>query len=202
MFGESRPQLTTYPTRPLSRVARLFTRQPRMSEPRCRVFLALLPNIRHNRLRALARHLSQRVKRLQGIPPPEPPAQPKKRATAAATRARAREEAAAQMERDHALLWQQGENTAAVVETAGEKKKREEDEEAARRRAEVMDDGWREGPLFRFLGGGVDDDDDDMVLGLLAGCSISTFRRFDEHRCTGVSFHLDRLQGEERPSIG
>ncbi|CAM9108325.1 unnamed protein product, partial [Hapterophycus canaliculatus] len=151
-----------------------FSDEPKMSEPRCRAFLALLPNFRHNRLRALARHLSQRVRRLQGIPPPQPPAQPTKRATAAA--ARAREAAAAQIERDQALSWQQGGNTT-PVETEREKKKKAEDAEATRRRAEVMNDGWREGPLFQNLGDGVDDCDG-MVLGLLAGCSFSTFQRF------------------------
>lgn len=157
-----------------------------MSEPRCRVFLALLPNIRHNRLRALARHLSQRVKRLQGIPPPQLAAPPTKRATtAAAARARAREKEAAEMERSQALLWQDL-GHATVVETEGEKRKKAEEAEAARRREEVMNDGWREGPLFQNLGGGVDDDDG-VVLGLLAGCSVSTFQRSDKHQCRATS---------------
>ncbi|CAM9221094.1 unnamed protein product, partial [Scytosiphon promiscuus] len=163
-------------------VLNAFSDEPRMSEPRCRVFLALLPNIRHNRLRVLARHLSQRVKRLQGIPPPQPAAQPTKRVTAAAARARAREEAAAQLERSQALLWQDlGNGTAA--ETEGEKRGKAEEAEANRRRAEVMNDGWREGPLFQNLGGGVDDENDVMVLGLLAGCSTSTFQRFGLSGC-------------------
>eukprot|EP00752_Nemacystus_decipiens_P009815 g8759.t1 len=125
-----------------------FSDEPRMSEPRCRVFLALLPNIRHNCLRSLGDRLSQRVKRLQGIPPPDfSGGAPKK--GAAAARARYSQRGAKAMKTD-------------------EQRRAEEDEEA-KRRARLLDDGWKEGPFFQ-------DFDDDFV-GLLAGCSVSTFRR-------------------------
>lgn len=121
-----------------------------MSEPRCRVFLALLPNIRHNCLKALGGHLSQRVKSLQGIPPPDfsSGGAPKKTGAAAA----------------RARHWQRG----APARKTEEERKAEDDEEV-RRRARVLDDGWKEGPFFGDL-------DRDFV-GLLAGCSVSTFRR-------------------------
>lgn len=126
-----------------------------MSEPRCRVFLALLPNIRHNCLKALGEHLSQCVKRLQGIPPPEFAVKSPKRGAAAA---RARALAIGQRAGSQAL------QTGA---TAEEKIKENEDEEA-RRRARALDNGWKEGPFFEDLDG---------VVGVLAGCPVSTFRR-------------------------
>eukprot|EP00903_Cladosiphon_okamuranus_P011517 g10844.t2 len=125
-----------------------FSDEPRMSEPRCRVFLALLPNIRHNCLKALGAHLSQRVKRLQGIPPPDFSPLPRKKGAAA----------------DRARHWTRG---ASAVKTE-EERKAEEDEEATRR-ARVLDDGWKGGPFFQGL-------NHDFV-GVVAGCSASTFRR-------------------------
>lgn len=141
-----------------------------MSEARCRVFLALLPNIRHNALKALGEHLSQRVKRLQGIPPPDFSADaPKRGTTGAAARARA---AAAARQREGTggqplMRWQRD---AAMAMMDEEKKEQAEAEEAARR-VKILDDGWKGGNLLDGLG-------DDLV-GVLAGCSVSTFRRFD-----------------------
>lgn len=141
-----------------------------MSEPRCRVFLALLPNIRHNTLKALGEHLSQRVKRLQGIPPPDFSAGAPKRVTAGAA-ARARAAAAArQREGTGGPPLMRWERDAAMARMDEEKKEQAEAEEAARR-AKILDDGWKEGPFLHGLG-------DDLV-GVLAGCSVSTFRRFD-----------------------
>ena len=133
--------------------------QPRMSEPRCRTFLALLPNIRHNRLKALGEHLSRCVKRLQGVPPPDLSAAPPKRGGVAAARARA----AAKREARERQAQQRQMGAAA---TAG---KTEEEEEEDRRRARILDGGWKEGPFFQDLG--------DDVVGVLAGCAVSTFRR-------------------------
>lgn len=109
------------------------------------MFLALLPNIRHNCLKTLGEHLSRRVKRLQGIPPPDL-------------------SVGAPRKGGQARRWQRG---APALKTE-EERQAEEDEEA-RRRARVLDDGWTEGPLFQNV--------DDDAVGVLAGCSASTFRR-------------------------
>ncbi|CAB1118437.1 unnamed protein product [Ectocarpus sp. CCAP 1310/34] len=148
--------------------------QPRMSEPRCRVFLALLPNIRHNTLKALGEHLSQRVKRLQGIPPPDFSAVAPKRVTAGAA-ARARAAAAArQREGTGGPPLMRWERDAAMARMDEERKEQAEAEEAARR-AKILDDGWKGGPFLDGLG--------NDIVGVLAGCAASTFRRFGLEDC-------------------
>lgn len=127
-----------------------------MSEPRCRVLLTLLPNIRHNCLRALGEHLSQCVKRLQGIPLPEVAARPPPKRGAAAARARAK------------LIGQRGANHAIDKAAKAENERKAREDEEARWQARVFDNGWKEGPFFKDLDG---------FAGILAGCPVSTFRR-------------------------
>ncbi|CAN0200791.1 unnamed protein product, partial [Ectocarpus sp. 12 AP-2014] len=151
-----------------------FSDEPRMSEPRCRVFLALLPNIRHNTLKALGEHLSQRVKHLQGIPLPDFSAGAPKRVTAGAA-ARARAAAAArQREGTGGPPLMRWERDAAMARMDEERKEQAEAEEAARR-AKILDDGWKGGPFLDGLG--------NDIVGVLAGCSASTFRRFGLEGC-------------------
>lgn len=147
-----------------------------MSEPRCRAFLALLPNIRHNNLRNLARNLTPRVKRLQGVPPPDPAKEAKEEAAreraklgqvgvAAAARARARALRAAQ-ERQETEGGRGGDSEGMRVGSAAarEQDRRKQDEETRRR---ALEKGWMEGDFF----GEVD-------IEMLAGCSTATLQRY------------------------
>lgn len=145
--------------------------QPRMSEARCRAFLALVPNIRHNSLKALAKGLAPRVKRLQGVPPPDPAKEAKKEAArekarlgpagyAAAAAARARRDA---REREAAKQGGRGQAQGGTDSKTREEKKENDME---RQRREILDAGWREGNFF-----------DGLDVEILAGCSIATFRR-------------------------
>lgn len=127
-----------------------------MSEPRCRVFLALLPNIRHNCLKALGGHLSRCVKRLQGTPLPDVGAKPPPKKGAAAARARA------------LAIGQRGADQAVDKVAKAEKERKEREDEEARLRAKVVENGWKEGPFFQDIDG---------LVGVLAGCPVSTFRR-------------------------
>lgn len=134
-----------------------------MSEPRCRTFLALIPNIRHNNLKVLAKGLAPRLKRIQGIPPPDTENPPqeinvKKRAKlgvaklTAATRARA---------------------TRPVKKTGMMLKERIEMDEQSQEWTEgtgpggELEGGWEEGPFLH----------DVVDIEAIAGCASSTFLR-------------------------
>lgn len=152
-----------------------------MSEPRCRAFLALLPNIRHNNLKALARNLSPRVKRLQGLPPPDPAKEAREEAArerarlgpaglaaAARARARARDLRAAQDKQERER--ERGGDSAGLRvgsgATAKEMKDEEMEKEKKEKRRRALENGWMEGDFFS-----------ELDLDVLVGCSTATLQR-------------------------
>lgn len=96
------------------------------------------------------------MKRLQGIPLPEVAAKSPPKRGAAAARARA------------LAIGQRGVVHAVDKVAKAEKERKEREDEEARWRAKVLDNGWKEGPFFKDLDG---------LVGVLAGCPASTFRR-------------------------
>lgn len=157
------------------RRAPFFCFQPKMSEARCRAFLALLGNIRHNSLVTLASGLSPRLKRLYGIAPPDPEKEAKDEAArekarlgpvalAAAARARALRIASEKARKDQEIKSGVGAEADVRPSTGIEDDAKREQE---RWRARLWECGWKEGAFFEDLGD----------IDALAGCLSSTLRR-------------------------
>lgn len=130
-----------------------------MSEPRCRTFPALIPNIRHNNLRVLAKGLAPRLKRIQGISQPDTEKEAreinvKNRAKIGLTTAACARETRPARKTGMVMLERikVGEQSQEWTEGTGPGRE--------------LEGGWEEGPFFRVVD-----------IEAIAGSASSAFRR-------------------------